>query len=656
MDGVRNVGKRLKLGAVVLSFANPVTYLPCVFFSGSILRDDTDIELTGWMVMSSVEYRLGISDADAHLIDVQMRLASPDPQGQMLSLPNWLPGSYMIRDFSRNVVSIRASCNGDEVMLTKVDKSNWQAPAGLSQLTVEYRVYAWDLSVRAAHVDRTHAFFNGSSVFLSAQGFESEPHGVFIQRPLHDSSTTFEVATTLPGKQVEPSGFGHYEATDYDELIDHPVEMGDFKRLHFDACGVPHEVVFTGACYFDEQRVIDDLVRICEHEIMFFGQPAPYDRYVFLVMVVDAGYGGLEHRSSTALMITRENLPVPGEQDISDKYLDFLGLCSHEYFHNWNVKRIKPARFVPFELQSESYTELLWFFEGMTSYYDDLILARTGLISQERYLGVLSKTLTRVQRGSGRLKQSVTDSSFDAWTKFYKQDENAPNAIVSYYAKGALVALCLDSLMRRHSNGEVTLDNVMLTLWERWCSGQHGIAEQEPQAIVAQLLDADLSEFFNAALYETEELPVVSALENLGVSLQWKARNSSDDTGGTRKPKALDDKSATPEYYWLGANVVDAPGGARITQVMNGSPAERAGLSAGDVLIAIAGFSVSKADVSRHLQRFADQRCVSIHYFRLGQLQESRLSIEAAPLDTAVLTVIDEQTVDEWIGATSVAN
>lgn len=598
--------------------------------------------------MSEIEYRLGISNADAHLIDVRMNLSSPDAQGQVLSLPNWLPGSYMIRDFSRNIVSISAQSNGVDVELAKVDKSTWKAPEGLSQLSVVYRVYAWDLSVRAAHVDRTHAFFNGSSVFLSAHGFESATHRVVIQRPEHDTGHTFEVATTLPGEELDASGFGVYAAPDYDELIDHPVEMGTFKRLHFDVGGVPHEVVFTGGCYFDEQRVVDDLARICEYEVAFFGQPAPYERYVFLVMVVGAGYGGLEHRASTALMITRENLPVPGEADVSDKYLDFLGLCSHEYFHNWNVKRIKPARFVPFKLQSESYTELLWFFEGMTSYYDDLILARCGLITQERYLGLLSKTLTRVQRGSGRLSQSVTDSSFDAWHKFYKQDENAPNAIVSYYAKGALVALCLDSLMRRHSDDAVTLDKLMLMLWEQWLNGQQGIAEQEPQALVAQLIDEDLSGFFQAALYETDELPVINALEYLGVNLEWKARTSADDAGGTRKPVASDTNE--PDSYWLGANVADAPGGVRITHVMNGSPAERAGLSAGDCLVAMAGFSVSKADVANHLKRFADQRCITIHYFRLGELHESRLSIETAPADTAVLTVTDEEAVNRWLG------
>lgn len=601
----------------------------------------------------SIHYTVGISDANAHLIDVQLYLTNPDPSGQLLQLPNWLPGSYMVRDFSRNIVSITASSGGENLTLTKLDKSSWQAPAGLTELSVSYRIYAWDLSVRAAHVDNTHAFFNGTSVFLQIEGQTEQRSTVTLQRPVHDVSAEFNVATTLAAVNVDASGFGEYEAVDYDELIDHPVEMGGFKRLHFLAGGVPHEVVLTGRCHFDEQRVVDDLQRICEFEIEFFGAPAPYDRYVFLIMVVDAGYGGLEHRASTALMITGENLPASGDGSVSDKYLDFLGLCSHEYFHNWNVKRIKPARFVPYELQSESYTELLWFFEGMTSYYDDLILVRSGLITQERYLGVLSKTLTRVQRGAGRLSQSVTESSFDAWHKFYKQDENAPNAIVSYYAKGALIALCLDSLMRSNSEGRVTLDALMLMLWQRWKETGEGIGEQEPQALVADLLGVELSDFFEKALYSTEELPLDEALAFHGVQLQWKPRLSSSDVGGNRTTDVGGNKSGV---CWLGANVLDAPGGVRVTHVMSDSPAMRAGLAAGDILIAMSGLTVNKEVVDKLLSRFATLSSIEIHYFRLGQLYQSVLSIEQAPADTAVLSVVDQARMDVWLAPTTMAS
>jgi len=608
--------------------------------------------------MSEIKYTLGISDADAHLIDVQLQVTEPDPAGQLLTLPNWIPGSYMIRDFSRNIVTIRAQSEQGEVALRKVDKSSWQAPAGLSELTVIYRVYAWDLSVRAAHVDRTHAFYNGTSVFLAVEGFESMPHQVVIQRPLHDVDRRWKVATTLPCLDTDPSGFGSYEAADYDELIDHPVESGDFQRLSFTACGVPHEVVFNGGCYFDEQRVTNDLQKICEYEIRFFGEPAPYERYLFLVMVVDAGYGGLEHRSSTALMITPDSLPVRGEAAVSDTYLSFLGLCSHEYFHNWNVKKIKPERFVPYQLQAESYTQLLWFFEGMTSYYDDLILVRCGLISPERYLTVLAKTLTRVQRGPGRLSQTVTDSSFDAWHKFYKQDENAPNAIVSYYAKGALIALCLDSLMRQHSGGKLTLDDLMIKLWQAWLAGQRGIGETEPQTIVAELLGEDVSSFFQSALYTTDELPLIDALSHLGVALNFRARTSSDDVGGHNSKSADNEGDSSGDVtdgttdgaYWLGANVADAPGGVRITHVLTGSPAQRAGLSAGDIVIAMAGFSVSKSALDKQLARFAEKRCIAVHYFRLGELFDTSLSIERAPADTASLVIENDKRVADWLG------
>lgn len=596
-----------------------------------------------------IAYKVSITDAAAHLIDVQLELDTPDQAGQRLTLPNWIPGSYMIRDFSRNIVQIDAMSQGEPVALAKLDKSTWQAPSGLAQLTVRYRVYAWDLSVRSAHVDSTHAFFNGTSVFLEPEGQEELQHEVTFERPSHDTDKSFELATTLSALDIDEAGFGRYQADNYDELIDHPVEQGAFKRLRFDAAGVPHEIVLTGACHFDEQRVINDLKRICEYEIDFFGHPAPMDRYLFMIMVVDAGYGGLEHRASTALMITRENLPVVGEKEISDAYLNFLGLCSHEYFHTWNVKRIKPARFVPFDLKAESYTELLWFFEGMTSYYDDLILVRAGLIDSKQYLSVLAKTLTRIQRGPGRLTQSVTESSFDAWHKFYKQDENSPNAIVSYYAKGALVALCLDALLRGSSEQTPTLDTLMRLMWMRWQETGLGLEENEPQRLAATLTDTDLSSFFDLALYSTQELPVAQALESLGVCLRWRARSSSTDTGGVSEQADGEMDKAKAAGPWLGATVVDAPGGVRVTQVLAGGPAARAGLAGGDVLIAMNHLSVNLVDVDRHLARHADLPEMDIHFFRLGQLHQSVLPVEAAPDDTAELQIVDEALLALWL-------
>lgn len=590
----------------------------------------------------SIQYSLHVSHPEAHEFTVEMHISEPDASGQVLRLPNWIPGSYMIRDFAKNVVTIDAACNGEPVDLVKLDKSSWQAPAGLSQLSVHYVIYAWDLSVRTAHLDANHGFFNGTSVFLRAEGQEQVMHNLTLEPSPADACIGWQVATSLKPVNVDENGFGLYESPNYDDLIDHPVEMGRFERVSFMAAGLEHELVLTGRYHTDIDRIVKDLTVICEYQIRFFGEPSPVEgKYVFLVMVVGEGYGGLEHRASTALLVSRDDLPVPGEDSLTEKYVQFLGLCSHEYFHTWNVKRIKPAVFVPYELHSESYTELLWFFEGMTSYYDDLLLVRCGLVPQETYLTLLSRLVTRVQRGSGRLVQTVTESSFDAWSKFYKQDENAPNAIVSYYAKGALVAACLDAKIRKATSNEKSLDDVMITLWRNWlATGGAGLEEQEPQRLAADIAGTDLSEFFELALYSTEELPLEEAFSTLGLSLTYRARYDAADRGGESAGTALP--------AWLGANVAAAPGGVKLTHVFSGGAALEAGLAAGDVVVALDYVSVSASSIASDLNRQRSEEVVTVHYFRLGELHVASLPVQPPPVDTAVLSVAEPILFAKW--------
>jgi predicted metalloprotease with PDZ domain len=421
---------------------------------------------------NAIRYELALQDPAAHLLALTLTLNTPAPDGQVFLLPAWIPGSYMVRDFARNIVSIRAESGGRAVALKKLDKHSWQAAPCTGALTLRYEVYAWDLSVRAAHVDQTHAFFNGSSVFLRVAGYEHAPHLVELRRPAGVRYKHWRVATALPELAAPRYGFGSYVAAGYDELIDHPVEIGEFALATFEAHGVPHDFALSGLVpNLDMARLCADLKRICESQIALFEprtQAAPMTRYVFLARAVGDGYGGLEHRASTALLCARANLPVLGRPDMSDGYRGFLGLCSHEYFHTWNVKRIKPAVFAPYDLQAENYTPLLWLFEGFTSYYDDLMLVRSGVIDEAGYLKLVEKTVNNVLRGAGRSKQSVAESSFDAWTKYYRQDENAPNAIVSYYTKGSLVALALDLTIRAGSDGKKSLDDVMRMLWQRY--------------------------------------------------------------------------------------------------------------------------------------------------------------------------------------------
>ncbi len=615
----------------------------------------------------SIHYCLSPAEPEAHRFLVTIEIESPDPDGQRLSLPNWIPGSYMIRDFSRHLSTVEATCDDQPVVLVKLDKSTWQAPAGLAALRLQYHIYAWDLSVRAAHLDRQHGFFNGTSVYLQVHGQADQPVSVDLQRPPATVDGHWQVATSLPALAVDDDGFGRYQAADYDELIDHPVEMGAFERVTFQACGVEHELVLTGEYHTDTERVVGDLTRICEHQIRLFGEPAPMERYVFMVMVVDKGYGGLEHRASTALLVTREHLPVPGTSDIDDKYLEFLGLCSHEYFHSWNVKRIKPAVFTPYALREESYTRLLWFFEGITSYYDDLVLVRCGLIDWLRYLKLLATTITRVRRGAGRHLQSVTDSSFDAWHKFYKQDENAPNAIVSYYAKGALVALCLDARLREQSAGKQSLNQLMQRLWQQWLESGAGLGEREPERLAGELAGVDLEPFFDSALYGTQELPLVESLQALGVDLHWRARHSPTDTGDSSdtRPEPVHAGHELPAPV-LGASVADDHGVAVLRQVAAGGAAEAAGLAAGDRLLAVNRFMVGAGSLQDVIARHVQLPEVSVHYVRHGVLNEGRLSLvralggaaedtsgtrgHGAQADTAQLRIDDEARVSVWLG------
>jgi len=387
--------------------------------------------------MTPIQYTIIPVRPEAHLYRVTCAVDDPDPSGQQFAMPAWIPGSYMIRDFARHVVSIRAASRNRAVALEKLDKHTWRAQPVDGSLTVSFDVYAWDLSVRGAHLDTTHGFFNGACVFLRVLGQESAPCELEILRPMGARYRNWRVATAMPRKGAGPYGFGAYVASDYDELIDHPVEMGEFTLASFRARGVPHDIVITGRHAADTRTLQRDLKRLCEHHMRFFGEPAPMKRYVFLVTAVGEGYGGLEHRASTALLCSRDDLPREGEVEVSERYRTFLGLVSHEYFHAWNVKRVKPAAFVPYDLDRENYTTLLWAFEGITSYYDDLALARCGLIGKKDYLELLARSITTHLRTPGRARQSLAESSFDAWIKYYRQDENSPNAVVSYYVKGA---------------------------------------------------------------------------------------------------------------------------------------------------------------------------------------------------------------------------
>jgi predicted metalloprotease with PDZ domain len=583
--------------------------------------------------MKPIRYTIVPGNPAAHLFEVTVTVADPDPAGQRFMLPVWIPGSYMVREFARNIVTLRGTNDaGRKVRVEKIDKHTWQAAPVKGALTLRYEVYAWDMSVRAAHLDDTIGFFNGTSVFLSPLGHEDAQCVVDIQKPQGAAYRGWRVATALPeARGTKRYGFGEYRAQNYDELIDHPVTLGEFALATFKAHGVPHDVVISGRVIgLDMERLCKDLKRICEAQISLFepkSNQAPIERYVFMTQTVTDGYGGLEHRASTALICNRTDLPVQGRDAMSEGYRTYLGLCSHEYFHTWNVKRIKPAVFAPYDLSVENYTSLLWLFEGFTSYYDDLILVRSGVISPDDYFGLLGKVIGGVQRASGRLKQSVAESSFDAWVKYYRQDENAPNAIVSYYTKGSLIALAFDLTIRAQTGNRKSLDDVMRLLWKRFGRDFYrgkpvGVDESEIEAIFAEASGAQLAELFAEGVRGTRDLPLDTLLAPFGVTLAPDPDKNGKPALGVRLRGGADCTLAT---------------------VHEGSAAQKAGLSAGDVLIALDGLRMTGGNIDALLSRYQPGAKVEVHAFRRDELRITQVKLDGPEVARYKLAVSDNR-------------
>ena len=504
-----------------------------------------------------LHYRIEPADLHAHLFHVTLTIAQPAAQ-QRVALPVWIPGSYMVREFAKNLQNLRATQGRRSVPLQQLDKATWQVDAAPGKpLVLTYAVYALDNSVRTAWLDASRGFFNGTSLCLQVAGQETLPHTLELVSTR--ATAAWHVATGLPTVATDTRGFGSYVADDYDALVDHPFELGHFWSGEFKACGVPHRFVVAGAApSFDGARLLADTQKICEAEIRFWhprGKP-PHTNYVFMLNAVDDGYGGLEHRNSTALICTRRDLPRVGDKRSSEGYTTLLGLISHEYFHTWNVKRLKPAAFAQFDYSRENYTHQLWFFEGFTSYYDDLLLRRAGLLDDAAYLRLLNKTINQVGQTPGRLVQSVAESSFDAWVKYYRQDENTPNATVSYYTKGALVALCLDLTLR--AEGTTDLDEVMRSLFKR-CKGGP-MSEADLLDVLQLLAGRSLAPELAQWVHSTDTLPLQPLLERHGVAIH-----------------------ADPSHMAqrLGLRVAEA-GNIVVKTVLRGGAAEKAGFCAGD--------------------------------------------------------------------------
>ncbi|MFC5496126.1 M61 family metallopeptidase [Caenimonas terrae] len=579
---------------------------------------------------ASLHYQVEAADLHAHLFRVTLTIAQPEVL-QQVSLPVWIPGSYLVREFSKNLQRLGARQQGRAIAVQQLDKAHWQVECvPSSPLVLSYEVYAFDNSVRTAWLDASRGFFNGTSLCLKVHGQESRVHALEILSAR--STGHWQLATGLAPYKVNKRGFGTYLAADYDELVDCPVELGAFWSGDFKAGGVPHRLVIAGAAEScDTARLLADTQKICEAEMrLWHGRPGkrpPFKSYLFMLNVVDDGYGGLEHRNSTALIASRRDLPRLGESRQTDGYITLLGLISHEYFHTWNVKRLRPAEFTHYDYGSENYTQLLWFFEGFTSYYDDLLLRRAGLIDDAAYLKLLNKTINQVLQTPGRELQSAAQASFDAWVKYYRQDENTANATVSYYTKGSLIALCFDLTLR--AEGQATLDDVMRALWVRCKAGP--MSEADFAAVLRELGGRAYSRELAAWVHGTRELPLEELLAMHGV-------------GVLEEPAQLAQR--------LGLRVTETSG-VQVKQVLRGGAAEAAGIAANDewvgVEVAGNGWRMTKLD---DLTLYAGaHRKVTAVVARDRRLLRLELALPAA-VTTWRLVLRDAAQAQPWLAAT----
>ena len=590
-----------------------------------------------------IHYRIEIADLQAHLFKVTMTVAEPAAL-QKVSLPVWIPGSYLVRDFAGHLQQLKAKQGSRTLVagqIAQIDKCSWLIRCTPARpLVLVYEVYANDHSVRTATLGDVRGFFNGTSLCLRVEGQEHRVHELEIVAP--KAKSDWSLATGLAPHKISKNGFGRYRAHDYDELVDSPVEMGAFWSGNFKACGVPHRFVVAGAApSFDGAQLLADTQKICEAQIRFWhgSKKPPFKHYVFMLNAVDDGYGGLEHRNSTALICNRRDLPRLGEKKISEGYTTLRGLISHEYFHTWNVKRLRPAEFTRYDYTRENYTQLLWFFEGFTSYYDDLMLRRCGLLDNAGYLKLLNKTINQVMQVPGRLVQSVAEASFDAWVKYYRQGDNTPNATISYYTKGALVALCFD-LSLRSATGQnedgtgpsksSTLDEVMRTLWAR-CEG----GPMSEDDVAAALLNAS-GRNFNAELthwvHGKAELPLKALLERHGLAV-------------------FEDPAQLAQR--LGLRVTESQG-VVVKTVLRGGAAERAGFAPGDEWLGI-----EAAKTGWRMNKLDDLLLYAGHKNKLQALvaRDKRLLRLPLTLPTAVTTwrlaIQDTTRVNQWLNPTA---
>ena len=545
----------------------------------------------------TVKYTLNFPEPHTHYTEVEM-LVQDWKGGELdLRMPVWTPGSYMVREFSRHLESFSASVEKKNIPYQRSARNGWKINAPAGDVMIRYKIYAFELTVRTSFIDSEHAYLNGTSIFLYAEGGKQWPVQVTINPP--PSWKTISVALEKTGKA------NTFSAPGYDLLADSPFEIGNHEVIGFTAAGVPHEIAMFGEGNYDKEKLKKDVARIVEECTSIYGTH-PCKQYLFIVHNLSSGGGGLEHMNSTTLQTNRFTYSN------ESSYAGFLSLVAHEYFHLWNVKRLRPAGLGPFDYNNENYTTLLWFAEGFTSYYDDLIARRCGFYTVETYLNTLAGSLSYVVNTPGNKIQPLEESSYDAWIKYYRPHENSGNTSVSYYTKGSVIGAMLDFTIREATAGKKSLDDLMKQMYHRYWldnNGKKGFTDEELRLSVTQLCGKNMDDFFNRYVQGTDSIPYDQYLKSVGLKI-----------------KDLNNRSQS--YTGISTGFKD--GKLTITSVERNGPAWKAGLNANDEIIGINQYRTGD-DYSKLIAQFKPGDSVEFTVSRMGLLQKIPVVMGTSP-------------------------
>ena len=535
--------------------------------------------------LPKLTYKIAMSQPQTHLFEIELTVTNWERDLLDLKMPVWTPGSYLVREYAKQLQDLIAvGDQSDRLTTTKIAKNHWQIQTNHQhEITISYRMFANELTVRTNHLDATHGYFNPAALCFYVPGYEHCPIEITIVPP----DPSWKVTTPLA--EISPHTF---LAADFDTLVDSPFEIGCQQIYDFNVLDKPHQLVIWGEGNIDPQVAIDDIKKIIEVEAKIFGG-LPYEQYIFLLHLSPSGGGGLEHKNCCSLLYPRFSFQA------GEKHNRFMQLVAHEFFHLWNVKRIRPAALEKFDYERENYTPSLWFSEGTTSYYDLLIPRRAGIYNEQEFLAELSKEITRFMTTPGRLVQPLSESSFDAWIKLYRPDANSANSQISYYLKGEMVTLLLDLLIRDRTQGNKSFDDVLVAMWEQFGKAEIGFTETQLQQIIESIANQDLTEFYDRYIHGVEELPFNDYLATVGIGL--KSVNTHN----------------TPS---LGIIVKSEHGKEMIKSVASNSPAQLAGVDAGDQLLAIDGFKITANQLTDRLKSYQVGQQIELTIFHGDRL------------------------------------